>query len=67
MREKEKIYIDFIEIQNDSVIIICRNCWEYQIQLTNRKRFINSLLYFECFNLKKKLHVLCVMTFTDSF
>ena len=35
MREKEKICIDFIGIQNDSVIIICLNCLQYQIQLTD--------------------------------
>ena len=54
MREKEKICIDFIGIQNDSVIIICLNCLQYQIQLTDRKRFINRLLEFECFKFKKK-------------
>ena len=60
MREKEKKCIDFIEIQNDSVIIVCLNCLQYQIQLTDRKRFINILLEGECFNFKKKSHVLCV-------
>ena len=55
MREREKICIDFVGIQNDSVIIVCLNCLQYQIQLTNRKRFINRLLEFECFNLKKKI------------
>ena len=54
MREKEKICIDFIGIQNDSIIIICLNCLQYQIQLTDRKRFINRLLEFECFKFKKK-------------
>ena len=38
MREREKICIDFIGIQNDSVIIVCLNCLQYEIQLTNRKK-----------------------------
>ena len=61
MREKEKTCIDFIGMQNGGVIIICLNCLQYQIQLTNQKRFINRLLEFECFNLKKKkiTHALC--------
>ena len=50
MTEKGKICIDFIGIQNDSVIIICFNylfdiiinCLQYQIQLTSWKRFING-------------------------
>ena len=54
MREKEKTCIDFTGIKNHSVIIICLNCLQYQIQLTDRKRFINKLLEFECFNFKKK-------------
>ena len=41
MREIEMTCIDFIGIQNGSIIIICLNCSQYQIQLTNQKRFIN--------------------------
>ena len=40
MREKEKTCIDFIGIQNDSAIIICLNCLQYQIQLTNQKSLL---------------------------
>ena len=63
MREIEMTCIDFIGIQNGSIIIICLNCSQYQIQLTNRKRFINRLIEFECFNFKKKItHALCWRT-----
>ena len=61
MREKEKKCIDFTEIQNDSVIIVCLNCLQYQIQLTDRKRFINILLEGECFNFKEN-HTCFVLT-----
>ena len=59
MREKEKTFIDFIGTQNYSVIIVSLNCLQYQIQLTDQKRFINRLLEFECFNFKKITHALC--------
>ena len=52
----------FTGIKNHSVIIICLNCLQYQVQLTDRM-FINKLLEFECFNFKKKKkksNVLCV-------
>ena len=62
MREIEMTCIDFIGIQNGSIIIICLNCSQYQIQLTNRKRFINRLIEFECFNFKKKNHTCFVLT-----
>ena len=52
-KKKEKTFIDFIRIQNDSFLIICLNCLQYQIQLTDRKWFINRLLEFEFFNFKK--------------
>ena len=40
MREKEKTCIDFIGIQNDSAIIICLNCLQYQVQLTDQKNLL---------------------------
>ena len=54
MREKEKTCIDFTGIKNHSVIIICLNCLQYQIQLTDRKRFINKLLELSVLISKKK-------------
>ena len=56
----ERTCADFIGIQKDSVVIVCFDGVEHQIRLTDRKRFINSLLELECFNFKIKSLVLCV-------
>lgn len=50
----------FIGIQSHSVIFVCFDCLQYQILISDREKFINSLLEQQCFNFKIKLHVLCV-------
>ena len=61
MREKiEDTCHYYIGIQDESVIIVCSNCVQYHILLSDRKKFIDSFLENECFNCKQKLHVFCI-------
>ena len=60
VREKtEMACADFTGIQKDSFVFIRFDCVEYQIWLIYWKRFINSLLELECFNLTKTAWALC--------
>ena len=51
---------NYIGIQDESVIIVCSNCVQYHILLSDRKKFIDSFLENECFNCKQKLHGFCI-------
>ena len=61
MREKiERMCHDYIGIEDDSIIIVCSNCFQYQTRLTDQKKFTDSFLQSECFSFKQKSHMFCI-------
>ena len=61
MRDKlKRLCMDYMSIDNDTVIFICFKCLKDQICITHRKRFVDNLLEMECFNFNMKAHTLCI-------